>query len=324
MASANYQRKGNVHVPADFTGLQPQTAEAREGFYGRIVGLAQLIMRFQGLRIYIDGAEKIPASGGALLAFNHTGYFDFILGGIPAHVSSRRLVRYMSKKEIFDTPVVGAMMRKMGHLPVDREKGSSALDIAVAELQKGSLVGIFPEATISRSFEIKEIKSGAVRIANAANVPLIPVTIWGSQRLWTKDLPKNLGRSHTPILIKVGDEITVTGDTDADNATLHTTMSAQLDEVRTAYEELFGPFASGEPWLPESLGGSAPTPERAELLTREERELRAAKKARTRAKRIRKIDIRADRKAMDVLMSRGWIARLKARMEAFGQERRER
>ena len=71
-------------------------------------------------------------------------------------------------------------------------------------LQDGEVVGIFPEATISRSFEIKEIKSGAARIAAAAGVPLIPVVLWGTQRLMTKDHPRDFSRGKT-IGIHVGE-----------------------------------------------------------------------------------------------------------------------
>ena len=52
------------------------------------------------------------------------------------------------------------------------------------------MVGVFPEATISRSFTVKELKSGAARLAQAAGVPLVPVAVWGPQRLWTKGRPK--------------------------------------------------------------------------------------------------------------------------------------
>ena len=70
-------------------------------------------------------------------------------------------------------------------------------------------MGVFPEATISRSFELKEFKAGAVRMAAAAGVPLLPTVIWGSQRVWTKDHPKRLGRTRTPLRIHVGEPIAV-------------------------------------------------------------------------------------------------------------------
>ena len=69
------------------------------------------------------------------------------------------------------------------------------------------MVGVFPEATISRSFTVKELKSGAARMASSAKVPLLPVALWGTQRLWTKGRPRTLTRRHTPITILIGEPI---------------------------------------------------------------------------------------------------------------------
>ena len=74
---------------------------------------------------------------------------------------------------------------------------------AVAALRSGEIVGVFPEATISQSYELKEFKTGAVRMARDAGVPLLPCVIWGSQRVFTKGRPKDLTRG-TPIRIVVG------------------------------------------------------------------------------------------------------------------------
>ena len=71
-------------------------------------------------------------------------------------------------------------------------------------LRDGELVGVYPEATISRSFELKDFKSGAARMALEAQVPMIPLIVWGAQRMWTKDHPKQLGRNKIPITVAVG------------------------------------------------------------------------------------------------------------------------
>ncbi|PRC58069.1 1-acyl-sn-glycerol-3-phosphate acyltransferase, partial [Mycobacterium sp. ITM-2017-0098] len=81
-----------------------------------------------------------------------------------------------------------------GTIPVDRKAGAGAYAAAVESLRRGEIVGVYPEATISRSFELKEFKTGAVRMAKEAQVPIVPVIVWGAQRLWTKDHPKALGR----------------------------------------------------------------------------------------------------------------------------------
>lgn len=321
MHTSDFRRRGAIYLPKDFVA-PAKHPENSEPFYGTIVKIAARLLRLQGIKVYLEGVHNIPADGAALLAINHTGYFDFVLGGVPAKAQGGRLVRFMAKKEIFDTPVVGSIMRKMHHISVDRSAGAASMELAMDSLAEGNLVGIFPEATISRSFEIKELKTGAVRIARDANVPLIPMIIWGSQRIWTKDLPKNVVHPNVPVWIKVGTPMTLTGDPDADTEKLHATMVEMLAEVRRTYAEKFGPFSPGERWLPQSVGGSAPTPKRAALLAMEEKERRQAAKERKREEKLRRLDARADRKAMDILRSRGWFARMKARITAAIEERR--
>ena len=137
-----------------------------------------------------------------LLAYNHIGYVDFIYGGFAANPSGR-LVRFMAKRELFDHRWVGPLMRSLHHIEVDRGEGVASFHTAVDYLRHGEAVGIFPEATISRAMELKEFKTGAVRIAAEAGVPLVPVIMWGTQRMMTKDHPRDFSRGKT-IAIRVG------------------------------------------------------------------------------------------------------------------------
>ncbi|AKK07171.1 1-acyl-sn-glycerol-3-phosphate acyltransferase [Corynebacterium mustelae] len=281
MARAGWRKHGSIFwVRPGFTTIPAHPSESRETIYNSIIiRLVIAMLRFQGIKLSISGSENIPRTGPALLAANHTGYYDFIFSGAVAKLHGHRLVRFMAKKEIFEVPVVGALMRKMKHIPVDRSAGASSLDAAIDSLADGNLVGIFPEATISRSFELKEFKTGAVRIASTANVPLIPMVLWGSQRVWTKDHPRKLGRNHIPVWVRAGAPIELSGDIEKDTQTLRDTMSVMLDELRAEYEEEYGPFPGGEYWRPKSLGGSAPTPAEADERDAEEKRQRAAKKA---------------------------------------------
>jgi 1-acyl-sn-glycerol-3-phosphate acyltransferase len=90
------------------------------------------------------------------------------------------------RKEIFDNKLAGPLMRGMHHINVDRSNGSPSFVAALRALKSGEIVGIFPEGTISTSFEIKGLKSGAVRLAIGAGVPIIPTIVWGGQRVYTK------------------------------------------------------------------------------------------------------------------------------------------
>jgi 1-acyl-sn-glycerol-3-phosphate acyltransferase len=241
--------------------------------YPTVIGFARLLFAAQGLRITMRGIENVPRSGGAVMAINHTGYFDFTYAGLVG-VRAGRLVRFMAKKAIWSNPVAGPLMKGMHHVPVDRAAGQESFDTALEALRRGEIVGVFPEATISRSFELKTFKSGAVRLAQEAGVPVLPVTIWGSQRVWTKGRPKRLGRHGIPLLITVGEPVAVTHEENSLAATdrIRTIMEAQLH----ADQERYPPWPEDErDLLPVRLGGTAPTREEADRLDATDRRRRA-------------------------------------------------
>ncbi|MDT7798180.1 MAG: hypothetical protein QOI78_1613 [Actinomycetota bacterium] len=236
--------------------------------YPPVIAAARTMFRVLDNRIRIEGAEHIPRTGGAVIACNHVSYLDFIfcgLGGRPA----KRLTRFMAKQEIFDNRIAGPLMRGMHHIPVDRAAGVASYRAALAKLKDGEVVGVFPEATISRSFTVKEIKSGAVRMAAAAGVPVVPMALWGTQRLWTKGRPKDLTRRHVPISILIGEPMRPAKGDDWDVVTkeLRDRMSALVDRAQAEYPDR--PASDEERWwLPAHLGGTAPTPEEAAELDR--------------------------------------------------------
>ncbi|MGB3769815.1 MAG: lysophospholipid acyltransferase family protein [Rhodococcus sp. (in: high G+C Gram-positive bacteria)] len=251
-----------------------------EPVYRTVIGIARTIFAAQGLTFDVTGAENIPARGGAVIAINHTGYLDFTYAGLPAR-KHKRYIRFMAKKEVFDNSKSGPIMRALGHIPVDRGAGAQSYRAAVDALASGELVGVYPEATISRSFEIKDFKSGAARMAIEAGVPIIPVVIWGAQRVWTKGFPKRLGRTNTPISIVVGEPIAATMSASELTAHLRSTMQATLADVQKNYEH-----PAGEYWVPARLGGAAPTLEEADKLDADDLEARNT----AREKKIRDAD----------------------------------
>jgi len=245
----------------------------RDLTYPTVIVTAKTAFKLLGQRFQLTGTENVPRSGGVLLACNHVSYLDYIYAGFGAQ-PSKRLVRFMAKKEIFDHKIGGPVMRSFHHISVDRANGEASAAEAVRYLREGEAVGIFPEATISRSFEIKEIKSGATRIAAEAGVPLLPVIVWGTQRMMTKDHPKDFSRGKT-IAISVGAPLHPTGTNSlAETTELRETMAELLDRTIRAYPEDEQP--PGSWWLPAKYGGSAPTPEEAAALDADERRKRAA------------------------------------------------
>ncbi|KQY60052.1 glycerol acyltransferase [Aeromicrobium sp. Root495] len=247
----------------------------RDYTYPTIIVTAKTLFRALGMKFQMSGTENIPREGGAILAANHIGYVDFVFDGL-ATQPSKRLVRFMAKKEAFDHAVGGPLMRSFHHIEVDRDNGEASYHRAVEYARSGEVVGIFPEATISRSFEIKELKTGAVRMAAEAGVPLIPMVTWGTQLLKTKDHESDIwGRGKT-IALHVGKPLQVTGeDPVAETLELKKAMSALLDKAITEYPV----SPEGQWWAPARYGGTAPTPEEADRLDAEEKAAKAARRA---------------------------------------------
>lgn len=251
-----------------------------EPVYGTVISAARLVWRLQGLKFTITGVENLPTVGGAVIAINHTSYFDFTFAGLPAFKQGRgRKVRFMAKREVFDSKVSGPIMRSLRHIPVDRDSGAASFAEACQRLKEGELVGVYPEATISRSFEIKQFKSGAARMAIAADVPIVPHVVWGAQRIWTKGHPRNMKRPKVPISVAVGEPIAPTLPAAELTGLLHSRMQHLLAQVQDAY----GPHPPGEFWVPHRMGGGAPTLAEADQMDADE----AAEKARRRDERLR-------------------------------------
>ena len=228
--------------------------------YRCVAHVVAALFRALDLRLDVAGQEHIPATGGGVVVMNHTGFLDFALAGTPFWREHGRLVRFMAKQEVFSHRLMGPLMRAMHHIPVDRAAGAASFRAAVDALRAGELVGVFPEAGISRSFCLKEFKSGASRMARAAGVPLIPVTLWGSQRVWTKGRKPTLsGGRHIPVSITIGAPLRP-GRGPAADAELVEVMNGLLDATRARYPDRPG---TDPWWMPAHLGGTAPTPEQA-------------------------------------------------------------
>ena len=225
--------------------------------YPPVIGAIKLFWKYLGLKFDFEGAEHIPRKGGAVLSINHIGYLDFALTGTAA-LPTGRYVRFMAKKEIFDNKLAGPLMRGMHHICVDRSSGTASFVAALRALRSGEIIGIFPEGTISVSFEIKELKTGAVRLAMGAGVPVIPTIVWGSQRIWTKKVKRNLRRKKVPITVAFGAPLYFDkqSDVEAGEKLLRETMISMLHEVQEKYPDSH----EGQRWAPVRLGGIAPAP----------------------------------------------------------------
>jgi 1-acyl-sn-glycerol-3-phosphate acyltransferase len=235
----------------------------------------KMVIPATGSKITFHGLEHIPSTGGAVIAINHTSYVDFLPAALAAHYRRRRL-RFMIKTEMQDVKIVSFLIKHTGTIPVDRRAGAGAYAVAVERLRAGEIVGVYPEATISRSFELKEFKTGAARMSSEAQVPIVPLIVWGAQRIWTKDHPRNLGRKKIPITVAVGTPLHAADMIEETDAAMREAMNTLLRKVQEEY-----PHPKGAYWVPHRMGGSAPTMDEAKVL--EEKEL--AERARKRAER---------------------------------------
>lgn len=276
MGNTSGMTTGSPPVPAGppaRSGADEHEFESAEGHpagdraYRTIVGIALAVFRALDLRFDIRGAQYFPATGPAVVASNHISYLDFAFVGLIAR-QRRRLVRFLAKGSVFRLPLLGPLMRAMGHIPVNRASGggAGAYRHAARALQTGQLVGVFPEATISRAWMLKPFKVGAAALAVEQQVPLVPLVTWGGHRLVTVDRRYHL-RRHMPVTISVGEPIMPgPGQSVAEvTALLQQSMAELLDTIQRDYPETPANLRDRW-WLPRHLGGSAPDPVEAAII----------------------------------------------------------
>ncbi len=246
-------------VRRDLFGASPSR---RDRPYRFVIRLCLVVFHLFRFRFDVRGSEHVPVTGGAIICSNHVSFFDFTFLGLGA-ISQHRLVRFMAKSAVFGHWFAGPFMRAMRHIPVDRKAGAAAFDAAVRALKDGEVVGVFPEATISRSFTVKDLKAGAARMAIDAGVPIIPAAVWGGHRVATKGHKVELRRG-VPVMVFLGEPIVPEPGEKVQPLLRRTraAMEALLDEAQREYpEQPAGPDERW--WLPVHLGGTAPTPEEA-------------------------------------------------------------
>lgn len=230
--------------------------------YRFAAGVAFGIMQVQAWRFRFHGLEHVPRTGGAVLAANHTSFWDYFTVGRGPYRMFGRPVRILAKASLFTTPVFGWLMRQAEHIPVHRGGGADALRSAVAALRQGELVLVLPEQTISRSFELLPFKPGAARMASAAQVPLVPAVSWGTHRFHTAGRLPRL-RWRLPVEVRYGPPLCPAPGDDpvAVTAELRRRMDALLQAAVTGYPD---GMPSGAWWVPHRFGGGAPLHREAE------------------------------------------------------------
>lgn len=230
--------------------------------YRTTVGVARAALAALDLRIDLEGEEQVPATGPVVLVANHVSFLDFLLVGLVGR-RRRRWVRFLARHDVWDHRVAGPFMTAMGHVPVDPAAPAAAYLRARALLRAGQAVGVFPEAGISTSWTVRGLMPGAAALAAETGAPIVPVALWGPQRIATAHRPVDLTRGR-PVSVQVRSPYVVPSGSDPRPATRHlgALLQQMLDELQARPEHQPRP-GERSPWHPAHLGGSAPTPQEA-------------------------------------------------------------
>jgi 1-acyl-sn-glycerol-3-phosphate acyltransferase len=245
----------------------------REPWYQATGWLTRLVRWALGIRLHVGGLEHLPRTGPVVIAANHISYPDFLFIGLAAHRRAR-WVRFLTRHDVWSSPVARAM-DGMRHVPVDRAAPAAAYLRARRLLCEGEAVGIFPEAGISYSYAVRALMPGAAALARETGAPLVPLAMWGSQRIASVGRKVD-GRAPRPSLqrgrrvdVVFGPPLTVGPAEDLTEATRR--LGLALTDLVEGLQRLPDHVPSpGEiaPWYPAHLGGHAP--DRAEALSLED------------------------------------------------------
>ncbi len=228
-----------------------------EPIYTGAITLGRLLFGTLRVKLRVAGRENLPLDGGAVIAITHFGYLEFAIVEWVTWLANRRRIRFMAKKAAFRGWPLGAFMRNMKHIPVDRAAGSHAYDEAITALQGGELIGVFPEGTVSRSFEVQRIKAGAVRLAQQAGVPLVPVAVWGAHRILAKGAKARAReRVGVPVYVAIGEPVRVGAGDDIHDAS--DALRAELQRLTDQLQDIYPVDGAGQWWQPARRGGTAP------------------------------------------------------------------
>lgn len=235
-----------------------------ERWYRLTIALGRTALRGLDVTTRWSGEEHLPSDGPALLACAHVAYPDFLFVG-QAALSRDRYVRFMCRHDIWNVPLVARTMDGMGHVPVDRAVPAAAYLHARRLLREGEVVCAFPEAGISHSYTVRSLMRGVASLARETGVPVTPVVVWGSQRIFSVGRPVD-GRGPGPDLtrgrmvdVRFGPPLAVAPGADLVEVTqgLGHTLTDMLESLQRspAHRPRTGEHA---PWHPAHLGGHAP------------------------------------------------------------------
>jgi 1-acyl-sn-glycerol-3-phosphate acyltransferase len=237
-----------------------------EACYRTTNALGRAALRLLRIDTRWTGTQHLPTSGPVLLAATHVSYPDFLFLE-QAAITRQRYLRFLCRHDAWRVPGVRTAMDRMQHVPVDREAPAAAYLRARSLVRAGEAVCAFPEAGVSHSYTVRSLMRGVAGLARETGVPVVPVALWGSQRIWSVGRPDERGRGPRPDLTRgrrvdvvLGEPVTALPGDDLTSWTqdLGRRMTSLLEGLQHLPHHSPRP-GEPAPWHPAHLGGSAPT-----------------------------------------------------------------
>jgi 1-acyl-sn-glycerol-3-phosphate acyltransferase len=237
---------------------KPGAEKRRPSMFWVLAGIAVPLLR-AAATIRIRNGEKLPATGPFILSPNHVSNIDPLIVGLSVwHL--RRAPRFLAKASLFTIPVIGAALRSVGQIPVDRggaARGAIPLSAAKRLITEGQGVIVYPEGSLTRDPDLWPMrgKTGAARLALQLGLPVIPTAHWGTQTLMPVNTTKLRLRPRAHIEVVFGDPVDLSDlGTATDRVTLQLATDRIMAAITALLEQLRDETAPTERWDPSKHG----------------------------------------------------------------------
>ena len=252
--------------------MAPQLRPSKHAYRAIVLAGLAAVKLFR-VRLLASGEEDLPRDQvvhgltrevvpgrGAVVAVTHFGYLDFVFAQLVVWRRMRAHSQFLITRKHTGSAFVTAVCQVCDHVVVDRANGGPAYAEALAKLRRGEFLAIFPEGGVSRSWTVRPLRTGTVRMAAEAGAPIVPVAVWGGHRMLTRGRGGIRLRDvwGTPVRVHVGPTLRVEPGEDvvAASARLRAELQAGIDRCIESYPETPPP---GAWWMPAHLGGGAIT-----------------------------------------------------------------
>ncbi len=212
-----------------------------------IAGLVKPVLRVWTKRTW-TGMENIPASGGVILAANHLSHFDPLTC---AHFvyDANRWPQFLAKASLFRLPVIGALIRRLDQIPVERGsvEAAKSLDRLVSVIERGGAVIVYPEGTTTREPDLWPMrgKTGAARLALLTGAPVIPIAMWGPEKIFDPRTSRISFKPRTPVAVTAGPPVDLSKW--AGSEPTRATLDVMTDEIMIAIRDLVAELRHEDP-----------------------------------------------------------------------------